>query len=195
VAKLYFRYGTVSSAKTLNLLAVAHNYERQGKKVIVIKPGVDDRSGVPTVASRAGLERQADFIVGPGTKLDPERFRGVHAVLVDEAQFLSEAFIEELRKLTIRPGVPVLCYGLRTDFRSRLFEGARRLFELADSIEEVKTTCSDCNRKGVLNLRTVNGRPTTDGPSVQIGGHESYRPMCYEHWQQAISNPDAYPAR
>lgn len=187
MAKLYFRYGTVGSAKTLNLLAVAHNYERQGKRVVVIKPAVDVRDGAVRVASRAGLGRDADVVVGPGTRLDPASFRGVDAVLVDEAQFLSESLVEQLREIARDPGVPVLCYGLRTDFRSRLFEGSRRLFELADSVEEVKTTCAECNRKAVMNLRVVDGRPTTEGPSVQIGGDESYRPMCYAHWRAATS--------
>lgn len=187
MAKLYFRYGTVGSAKTLNLLAVAHNFERQGKKVLVVKPALDVRDGPTRVASRAGLGREADLVVRGRTKLDPRRFRGVDAVLVDEAQFLSEALVDQFREITRVPGVPVLCYGLRTDFRSRLFEGSRRLLELADSIEEVKTTCARCNRKAILNLRVVGGRATTRGPSVLVGGDESYRPMCWTHWRSATA--------
>jgi thymidine kinase len=185
VAKLYFRYGTVGSAKTLNLLAVAHNYERQGKKVLVAKSAVDVRDGRLRIASRAGLSRDADFVIRAGDRLEPERFRGVDCLLVDEAQFLTEALVDQLREIARDPGVPVICYGLRTDFRSRLFEGARRLFEVADAIEELKTTCAECNRKAIMNLRVVGGRPTTEGPSVQLGGDESYRPMCYAHWREA----------
>ena len=181
MAKLYFRYGAVGSAKTLNLLAVAHNYERQGKRVLVAKPRVDTRDGERRVASRAGLDRTADLVLGDDDRLDAERFRGIDAVLVDEAQFLSAAVVDQLRDLTRNPGVPVLCYGLRTDFRSRLFEGARRLLELADSIEEVKTTCAFCGRKAIFNLRVVDGVATTAGPSVQIGGDESYKAVCYAH--------------
>jgi len=186
MAKLYFRYGTVGSAKTLNLLAVAHNYERQGKRVLVLKPGIDTRHGATRVASRAGLAREADLVVHDDTVLDPSAFRGVAAVLVDEAQFLSAAVVDQLRALTADPGVPVLCYGLRTDFRSRLFDGSRRLLELADSIEEIKTTCALCPRKAILNLRVAGGRPSADGPSVQIGGDESYRPVCWRHWRDAL---------
>ncbi|MCC7137802.1 MAG: thymidine kinase [Planctomycetes bacterium] len=185
MAKLYFRYGTVGSAKTLNLLAVAHNYERQGKKVVVMKPSLDVRDGATRVRSRAGLEREADLVLAPGTRLDARRFRGVDAVLVDEAQFLTPALVDQLRELARDPGVPVLCYGLRTDFRSHLFEGSRRLLEVADTIEEVKTTCASCNRKAMMNLRLVDGRPTTEGPSVQLGGDESYRPVCWAHYHEA----------
>jgi thymidine kinase len=195
MAKLYFRYGTVGSAKTLNLLAVAHNFERQGKKVLVVKPALDVRDGPTRVASRAGLGREADLVVRARTKLDPRRFRGVDAVLVDEAQFLSGAVVDQLREITRVPGVPVLCYGLRTDFRSRLFEGSRRLLELADSIEEVKTTCARCNRKAILNLRVVGGRATTRGPSVQVGGDDSYRPACWTHWRAATAGRAAGKSR
>lgn len=187
MAKLYFRYGTVGSAKTLNLLAVAHNYERQGRRVVVMKPSLDVRDGPKRVASRAGLGRDADLVVADATRLDPASFAGVDAVLVDEAQFLSESLVDQLREITRDPGVPVLCYGLRTDFRSRLFDGSRRLLEVADSIEEVKTTCAVCLRKATMNLRVAGGRAVTDGPSVQIGGDESYRPVCWEHWREATA--------
>lgn len=198
MAKLYFRYGAVGSAKTLNLLAVAHNYERQGKKVFVVKPALDTRDGPRRIRSRAGLHRQADLVMGPDAVLDPARFRGMDAVLVDEAQFLSAAAVEQLRELTRTSGVPVICYGLRTDFRGHLFEGAKRLMELADSIEEVKTTCASCNRKAIFNLRLVDGKPSTAGPSIQVGGDESYRPVCYVHWLAGLEDAirvDAIPPR
>jgi thymidine kinase len=129
-AKLYFRHGAVGSAKTLSLLAVAHTYEAQGKTVIVIKPEMDRRFGTTTVASRAGLSREADLLVTAKTDL-PDVFDGCDCVLVDEAQFLSAHVIDQLRDLATRRGIPVICYGLRTDFRSELFDGSRRLFELA----------------------------------------------------------------
>ncbi|MFM8981202.1 MAG: thymidine kinase, partial [Planctomycetia bacterium] len=187
MAKLYFRYGTVGSAKTLNLLAVAHNYERQGRKVLVAKPVVDTRDGVRTIASRAGLHREADLLLGPEDRLEVRRLRHLDALLVDEAQFLSEANVEGLRRLTVEAKVPVLCYGLRADFRGRLFEGSKRLFELADTIEEVKTICADCTRKAIMNMRLVDGQPTLEGPSVQLGGDESYKPQCYAHWLAATA--------
>lgn len=195
MAKLYFRYGTVGSAKTLNLLAVAHNYERQGRKVLVAKPALDTRDGVRTIASRAGLHREADLLIGPSTRLDARRFSGLDAVLVDEAQFLGEAQVDALRRVTVEAGVPVLCYGLRSDFRGRLFEGSRRLFELADTIEEVKTICADCTRKAIMNMRLVDGRPSMEGPSVQLGGDESYKPQCYAHWHAAAGRSHASRAK
>jgi thymidine kinase len=178
MAKLYFRHGTMSSAKTLNLLAVAHNYRSQGKRVLLMKPRLDDRFSAKAIVSRAGLEAEADWLVEENTVLEPARFDGLDCVLVDEAQFLSVALIEQLRQLTLSHNVPVICYGLRTDFRTKLFPGSQRLLELADSIEEVKVTCQFCNKKALFNMRLLNGKPTTEGPQVQLGGDESYMPAC-----------------
>lgn len=179
VAKLYFRYGTMDSAKSLNLLAVAHNYRNQGKRVVLLKPALDDRFGETVIRSRAGLESPADRVVDGDTVLDPEDFRDHDCVLVDEAQFLSPSVVDQLRGLTRDPGVPVICYGLRTDFRTRLFPGSRRLLELADTIEEVKVTCKFCNRKAIFNMRWVDGEPTLEGPQVMLGAEEAYTPVCH----------------
>ena len=178
MAKLYFRYGTVSSAKTLALLACAHTYEVQGNKVVVIKPDFDVRFGKTTVASRAGLSREADLLVKTDTVLPADAFDGCQCVLVDEAQFMSSFIIDQLREIASTRGVPVICYGLRNDFRSELFEGSKRLFELADSVEEVKTTCAFCNKKAVFNLKSVDGTPTIAGPQVALGTEELYLPTC-----------------
>ncbi len=186
MAKLYFRYGTVGSAKTLNLLAVAHNYERQGKRVIVLKPAVDTRFGASRVASRAGLDRQADLLLEPETGLPTTLFDSCHCILVDEAQFVSAFVIDQLREITAARDIPVICYGLRNDFRTRLFEGSRRLLELADSIEELKTTCAYCNRKAVFNLKSVDGKPTLDGPSQTLGCEELYLPACHTHYVEKL---------
>jgi thymidine kinase len=190
MAKLYFRYGAVSSAKTLNLLAVAHNYERQEKAVLVLKPAFDTRFGTRRVASRAGLEREADLLIQDDVVFDPEEFRSCSCVLVDEAQFLTARQVDQLRDLTRKANVPVICYGLRTDFRSRLFEGSQRLMEVADAIEEIKTTCTFCNRKAVLNLKSVDGLPTLDGPSKQLGAEELYLPVCYVHYTEKLGIED-----
>ncbi|MGE0487858.1 MAG: thymidine kinase [Vulcanimicrobiota bacterium] len=180
MAKLYFRYGAMGSAKTLNLLAVRHNYEQQGKKVLVLKPATDTRFGETVIRSRAGLEYAADLVVEPDTELDFERFRGVSCLLIDECQFLSRSLVNQLRELTRQLDIPVIAYGLRTDFRSHLFEGSARLLELADAIEEVKTTCKFCNRKAVFNLRhDVHGRALVEGPSVLLGAEALYSPTCY----------------
>lgn len=178
MAKLYFRYGTVGSAKTLNLLAVAHNYRQQGKLVVLLKPDLDVRFGKESIKSRAGLEMAADILVSATTKLLEQNWEGIDCILVDEAQFLSAHHIEELRDLTLIKNIPVICYGLRTDFRTRLFEGSRRLMEVADSIEEVKATCHFCQRKSILNVRHINGVATLDGPTVQLGAEERYYPVC-----------------
>ena len=151
----------MDSAKTLNLLAVAHNYRKQGKRCFLIKPRIDTRFGVSIIASRSGLEAQADLVLDETMELEPKMFEGYQCVLVDEAQFLTPKHVEELRRATVDPGVPVICYGLRTDFRSRLFPGAQRLLELADRIEEVKVTCQYCNSKAILNLRLVDGKAVT----------------------------------
>ena len=186
MAKLYFRYGTVGSAKTLNLLAVAHNYRNQGKNILLIKPELDIRFGKNKIKSRAGLEKTADILVRIDTKLDREKFKNISCILVDEAQFLSEYLIEQLRDITSTMDIPVICYGLRTDFKSRLFEGTKRLLELADSIEEVKCTCNFCNKKSVMNLKHVNGFATCEGPSVQLGCEELYFPVCYNCYKGQI---------
>lgn len=186
MAKLYFRYGTVGSAKTLNLLAVAHNYRQQGKSILLMKPDLDTRFGKEQIKSRAGLEQAADVLIHPGMSLLDMEFKGIDCILVDEAQFLSSRIIEELRRITLEWSIPVICYGLRTDFRSYLFEGSLRLMELADSIEEVKATCHYCNRKSVLNLKYVNGLAVDDGPVVELGAEEKYLPACYHCYRKEL---------
>lgn len=187
MAKLYFRYGAVGSAKTLNLLAVAHAYRQQDKKVYLIKPRVDDRFGAGVIRSRAGLTQDADLLVDETSELDPAQLEGYHCILVDEAQFLEPTFIDQLRTITRTLKIPVICYGLRTDFRTRLFPGAQRLMELADAIEEVKTTCAYCNKKAVFNLKLLGGRPTLEGPTLDLGTEEKYLPTCAVCYHEAFS--------
>jgi thymidine kinase len=201
VAKLYFRYGTMDSAKSMNLLAVAHNYRKQGKRVLLMKPRLDTRFGASKISSRSGLEAEADVMVDEDTVIDPRDFAGLDCVLVDEAQFLAPAVIDELRRITVDPGVPVICYGLRTDFKTKLFPGAQRLMELADGIEEIKVTCQYCQKKAICNLRFVNGTPVVEGPQIQLGAEESYAPVCWAHYDEAtrqvsaeISGPTVRPA-
>lgn len=182
MAKLYFRYGTMDSAKSMNLLAVAHNYRKQDKRVLLLKPRLDDRFGAAQIASRSGLEAEADLLVADDTVFPPGLFADLDCVLVDEAQFLSPQVVEQLRRATIDPGVPVICYGLRTDFRTRLFPGSQRLLELADRIEEVKVTCQYCGKKATFNLRLMDGKAAVDGPQVQLGADEQYVPVCWKHY-------------
>jgi thymidine kinase len=188
MAKLYFRYGTMGSAKTLNLLAVAHSYRSQGKRVLIVKPELDSRFGAQTVRSRSGLEKDADVLVHADSHLSVEHLKGLHCILVDESQFLSARFVDHLRAVSIDYDTPVICYGLRTDFRAQLFEGSKRLVELADCIEEIKSTCARCNRKAIFNMRLIDGRPTVDGPTVQLGAEESYQPMCSKCYYDAFDS-------
>lgn len=186
MAKLYFRYGTMDSAKTMNLLAVAHNYRQQGKRVALLKPRLDNRFGGAVIASRSGLQKPVDLLLEDDTQLDPPFFADLDCVLVDEAQFLAPRIIEQLRSLTLTQKVPVICYGLRTDFKTRLFPGSKRLLELADSIEEIKVTCQFCNRKAIMNLRLVDGEATAEGAQVQLGGNDSYAPVCYPCYEERL---------
>ena len=189
MAKLYFRYGAMGSAKTLNLLAVRHNYELQGKRVVLIKPRTDDRFVAQTVRSRAGLEHEADLLVEEDTDFPASFFQGLHCVLVDEGQFLSPRTVERLRDATREFNVPVIAYGLRTDFATRLFPGSQRLLELADAIEEIKTTCMFCNRKAVFNLRHgSDGKAIIDGPQVLLGD-ATYSPVCHGCYVERVGTP------
>jgi len=180
MAKLYFRYGVVGSAKTLNLLAVAHNYRQQGKKVLLLKPAIDTRFGIDIIGTRAGLSAKADVIVPDTEPFPPMDLAGISCLLVDEAQFLPITAIEQFHSIAhnVGGGIPVICYGLRTDFRLQLFPASQRLFELADSIEEIKTTCTDCDRKAVFNLKLQNKHPVLHGPTIELGCEERYLPMC-----------------
>ncbi len=189
MAKLYFRHGTVGSAKTLNLLAVAHNYRQQGKEVVLIKPALDDRFGKSHIKSRAGLEKSADILVDENTDLLSCNFEGINCILVDEAQFIAPKVIDQLREITLEHRIPVICYGLRTNFKKGLFPGSQRLFELADSFEEIKTTCAFCNRKAVYNLKHVNGVATVDGPTVDLGADEKYFPACASCYSEQLLQP------
>lgn len=184
--KLYFRYGAMGAGKSMSLLAVAHTYRAQGKRVLVLKPEIDKRAAdkADKVVSRTGLELEADMLLARDTVLDAKLFEGAACVLVDESQFLSEFVVEQLRLLTA--SVPVIAYGLRTDFRGRLFEGSRRLVELADNIEEVKVTCQLCNRKGVMNMRLCDGIATRDGAQVSLGGDEAYQPTCFACYNERL---------
>ena len=191
MAKLYFRYGSVGSAKTLNLLAVAHNYKQQKKEVILLKPELDTRFGREFIQSRAGLKASADLLVSETTNLFECDFSEIACILVDEAQFMPVSIIDQLREITISLEIPVICYGLRTDFKSQLFEGAKRLMEVADAIEEVKSTCFYCNRKAVMNLKYVDGKPTQTGPSVDLGAEEKYHPSCFLCYRKRLKEANS----
>ncbi len=188
MAKLYFRYGVMGSSKSAQALITKFNYEEQGMRVWLIKPAADTRYGVDKVHSRIGLEQQADSI---GEDMDlyqifRDREREFYDVIIaDEAQFLTPTHVEQLRDIVDNYNVPVFCFGLRTDFCTKLFPGSARLFELADSISELKTVCT-CGGKAMVNARIDSaGNVITEGKQFLLGGNESYRPMCYKCWKKA----------
>ena len=184
MAKLYFRYGAMNSGKSTALLQAAYNYEERDQHVLLAKPGIDSKGG-GSIVSRLGVTREADFTIGPD-----ERMREVFArrravsehpiacLLVDEAQFLAEGQVDDLLRIAVLDGVPVLAYGIRTDFRTRAFPGSRRLLEVAHSLEELKTICR-CGRKAVFNARRVGESYVFDGGQVAIDGIEvAYESLC-----------------
>jgi len=186
--KLYFRFGTMNSSKTANLLMVAHNYKSQNKKVLLIKPKCDDRFGTEMIVSRAGPSAKADILMTPEMKtlsIDTDTL----CILVDEVQFLSEENINLLREISLK--IPVICYGLRTDYQSKLFPGSKRLMEIADSIEEIKTTCVLCLNKAIINAKFYYDEELAikkilkEGSSdIDLGAENKYQAMCWKCWSE-----------
>ena len=186
MAKLYFKYGAMGSSKTANALITKFNYEERGMRVWLIKPSLDDRDGADIIRSRIGLEEHA-YIVKPETDIFNEfkKLDNFHVVIADECQFFTALQIDQLRRIVDELEIPVLCFGLRTDFLTNLFEGSRRLFEVADSITEIKTICS-CGSKAIVNARIDGeGNVVTEGGQILIGGNDSYVAMCHACWKKA----------
>ncbi|MDF1487440.1 thymidine kinase [Tessaracoccus caeni] len=189
MAKLYFRYGAMNSGKSTALLQAVYNYEERGRKVLVLKPAVDTK-GNTTVVSRLGVAREVDALVHHDDDvtalLTPLLDGGDYsAVFIDEAQFLAREQVDQLMQVVVRHGLPVLAYGLRTDFLTQPFPGAQRLLELAHSIEELKTICR-CGKKAVFNTRMVDGKVVFDGDQVSIEGQNvTYESRCAEcYWAE-----------
>ena len=188
VAKLYFKYGAMGSSKTANALITKFNYEERGMKVWLIKPSIDVRDGADVVRSRIGLQSQAEIIT-PEKNLweEYQNHTDCNVIIADECQFFLAHQIDELRQIVDELNIPVLCYGLRTDFRTQLFEGSRRLFETADSIQEIKTICT-CGKKAIVNARlNWQGEVVTKGGQILIGGNDSYVAMCHSCWKKTIA--------
>ncbi len=177
MAKLYFRVAAMNAGKSTSLLQVAHNYEERAMTPLVMTAAIDDRYEAGTVTSRLGVARPAERF-GPNTNFDLLDMSGIDCLLVDEAQFLRPGQAVQLHRLAALRNIPVICYGLRTDFRGQPFEGAAMLLCLADDIEEIKTICS-CGRKATMNARiNTAGQRETHGPQLEIGGNGRYTPMC-----------------
>jgi len=191
MAKLYFRYGTVGAGKTLALVNVAQSYKAQGKEVLVMKPRLDMRYGQWVIRSRTGLELSSDVLIDSSSDIRPEKWpEGARPtlVLVDEAQFLDRESIDELRRVATIHDIPVICYGIRTDFRTQLFPGSARLFEVADQLEEIKSVCQYCHSKAVFNLRLLNGEPVGEGPVIVLGDSDTYQAVCGLHYYQLVTS-------
>ncbi|MFH8249283.1 thymidine kinase [Microbacterium sp. B2969] len=206
MAKLYFRYGAMNSGKSTSLLQAAYNYEERGQHVLLAKPEIDTK-GADEISSRLGVTRPVDFLVAPGddlravfaehrarvrreaaASLIPEADEhpvDVACLLIDEAQFLTREQVDDLLRIVVLDGVPVLAYGIRTDFQTRAFPGSRRLMELAHSLEELKTICR-CGRKALFNARLVGGRFVFEGDQVAIDEltteRVTYEALCAEDY-------------
>ena len=189
MAKLYFKYGAMGSSKTAQALITKYNYEENDLKVWLLKPSADVRDGATILRSRIGLEAEVE-VIAPDADIFERFLRkksgNCDVIIVDECQFLSEAQIDQLRAIVDEHNIPVMCFGLRTDFQTKLFPGSRRLLEVADEITEIKTMC-ECGRKATVNARIDrNGYVVTEGAQVFLGGNDSYIAMCHKCYVRGI---------
>ena len=188
MAQLYFRYGTMGSGKSIEVQKVAFNYEERGMKPLIFTSALDNRyADIGIIASRIGLEREA-ISIKKATNIfniveEHNEESKINAVIVDECQFLSKDQVVQLTDIVDLLNIPVLCYGLKNDFKNELFEGAYWLLALADKIEEIKTVCW-CGKKAITNARIVDGKITHTGEQIKVGGNESYIPLCRKHYKQ-----------
>ena len=191
MAKLYFKYGAMGSSKTAQALITRFNYMELGMSVWLIKPSVDTRDGADVIKSRIGLEARAQVITPEQDIIaEYQKQPGHDVIIADEAQFFTPEQIDQLRQLVDEEDIPVLCFGLRTDFLTHFFPGAQRLMELADSLTEIKTVCA-CGRKATVNARIdATGRIITQGDQVFLGGNDSYVAMCHKCWKQKIAEQE-----
>lgn len=189
MAKLYFKYGAMGSSKTAQALITKYNYEENDLKVWLIKPSADIRDGADVLRSRIGLQATVEIITPEMDVYDlftREQWMRCNVIIVDECQFLTPEQIDDLRNIVDDYNVPVMCFGLRTDFQTRLFPGSRRLMEVADTIQEIKTIC-DCGAKATVNARIDGeGHIVTDGAQVVLGGNDCYIAMCHKCYISGI---------
>ena len=182
MAKLYFKYGVMGSSKTAQALITKFNYEENKKRVLLLKPAIDDRDGADIIKSRIGLKSAAAAVIGSDNQIPISLIANYDVIICDESQFFSPEQIERLKDIAVFCDIPVLCYGLLTDFQTKLFPGSKRLIELADSLQEIKMVCR-CGRKATVNARRIDGKITTEGEQILLGSNETYEAMCYECWR------------
>ena len=188
MAKLYFKYGAMGSSKTAQALITKYNYEENDLKVWLIKPSADTRDGVQILRSRIGLAATVEVVSPEMNVYEEFRIRKAghcNVIIVDECQFLTETQIDQLRDIVNDFNIPVMCFGLRTDFQTHLFPGSRRLMEVADTIQEIKTIC-DCGAKATVNARINDGYIVTEGAQVVLGGNDCYIAMCHKCYVKGI---------
>lgn len=189
MAKLYFRYGVMGSSKTAQALISKFNYEQGNNRVLFIKPSIDNRDGADIVESRIGLKAYCCVIYPEDNIFDYVKNLYEEdkpkVIICDESQFFTEEQINQLKLVAIDLNIVVMCYGLLTDFQTKLFTGSKRLVEIADRIEEIKMVC-DCGAKAQVNARLINGEIALDGDQVFLGGDESYKAMCYKCYLSTI---------
>ena len=190
MAKLYFYYSAMNAGKTTTLLQSSHNYAERGMTTLLLKPLIDDREGLNVIRSRVGLEAEAKNFEKEDNLLQTveaqHKMKSLNCVLVDEAQFLTCDQVIQLGDVVDRLEIPVLCYGLRTDFLGELFEGSRSLLAWADELREIKTVCH-CGKKAIMTVRlNEEGKPLQAGEQIQIGGNESYVSMCRRHFKSSL---------
>ena len=188
MAKLYFRYGVMGSSKTANALMVRYNYEERGQNTLLVKPSVDQRDGARFVASRAGLSAPCIYF-SDLQAMPPQALAEYACIIVDEAQFLSREEVRYLTDLVDDWNIPVICYGLRADFKGELFPGSQELLASADLIEEIKTICW-CGKKAIHNARfDENGVVLKEGEQVVLGANDQYIGLCRRHWKEGALGP------
>lgn len=196
MAQFFFRFGSMGAGKSIEILKVKHNYEEQDRKTILFTSGIDDRDDIGVVSSRIGLREEAIPIFPESSIIDlfhgaivPEEgtFPGFPScILIDEAQFLTKKQVIDFAKIVDEFDIPVMAFGLKNDFQNELFEGSKYLLLHADKMEEIKTICTYCHKKATMNLRLHNGLPVYNGEQVQIGGNESYAPVCRRHYNNPV---------
>ena len=181
MAKLYFRYGAMGASKTANMLMVRYNYIERGQEVVLLKPSCEKRDGKMTIKSRVGLEAECLYVESflDDFFANPYKYA---CILVDEAQFLTAKQVDALASIVDNENIPVICYGLKTDFQSHLFEGSKRLLEIANVIEEIPTICW-CGKKAIMNARVIDCKMVDEGSQILLGGNESYTSLCRKHYQ------------
>lgn len=197
MAKLKFVWGSMSSGKTLKLISTAYNLEENGIQIMVLKPSLDTRDGEGVIKTRAGLERKCVMIdkdvdlykaIKTYRNVLAAQFEVLKWVLIDESQFLTEEQVDQLSDVVDLLGVNVMCFGLRTDFQTKLFEGSKRLFEIADDLEEIKSSCACGEKKTSINARfDENGEIITEGNQIMVGGNDKYKAICRLCWKEKLN--------